>query len=43
MPVCLAWNKSIKLPNKENVVMGWGRTNNDQDDSGNQALILKQK
>ena len=24
-PVCLAWNETAKLPNKEHVVMGWGR------------------
>ena len=37
LPVCLSWNDTIKLPTRYNVVMGWGRTNNDDLDSGNQT------
>jgi hypothetical protein len=38
MPVCLAWKKEIQLPSKQNVVMGWGRTNNEEGDFGNQTI-----
>jgi len=33
-PVCLGWDKTIKVPDSQYVVSGWGRTNNDAYDRG---------
>jgi len=33
-PVCLGWDKTIKVPDNQYVVSGWGRTNNDAYDRG---------
>lgn len=33
-PICLAWKRSIRLPDGEFLVTGWGRSNNDPSDPG---------
>jgi len=33
-PVCLGWDKTIKVPDNQYLVSGWGRTNNDAYDRG---------
>lgn len=47
IPICLPWSSDIKVPDRETIVIGWGRTNNnvtDKDRSSSGALpnILQQ-
>lgn len=40
LPACVRWNRDISVaPQNDHFVVGWGRTNNDETDLGNQTTV----
>ena len=40
LPACVRWNRDISVaPQNDHFVVGWGRTNNDEADLGNQTTV----